>query len=362
MFRPSLRCGSVPGACTAISLAGARSTAATTYSTARRVFAWNSPRDPVWPRRSSAMPANAVVATSGFWECTSSPQLPSGFCAAIIHASGLWRSGLSVPDSATTGMKSSAAQNRAGARNMGRMGSSPGPGLAPALNAQPVSAIFRSPGCPGYTPTLVSDGPMHPSADSNPWIALFTLSWLMGLTAPLFSVLGNEISGRDLILIAGGLFLVGKSAHEMHAKLEGPDAGDGTKGPAAAAIAAVLVQILVLDVVFSLDSVITAVGMASDLWVMITAMILSVAVMLVFAGKIGDFVDRHPTVKILALAFLLLIGVVLVAEGFGQHISKGYIYFAMAFALLVELLNMRLRKVHKPVHLHAGERAAPHGA
>jgi predicted tellurium resistance membrane protein TerC len=252
---------------------------------------------------------------------------------------------------------------------------------------------------------------MHPSADSNPWIALltltameivlgvdnvvfiailvgrvsadkrerirrigialalvmrigllFTLSWLMGLTAPLFAVLGNEISGRDLILIAGGLFLVGKSAHEMHAKLEGPDAGEGAKGPAAPAIAAVLAQILVLDVVFSLDSVITAVGMASDLWVMITAMILSVAVMLVFAGKIGDFVDRHPTVKILALAFLLLIGVMLVAEGFGQHISKGYIYFAMAFALLVELLNMRLRKVHKPVHLHAGERGAPRGA
>jgi predicted tellurium resistance membrane protein TerC len=140
---------------------------------------------------------------------------------------------------------------------------------------------------------------MHPSADSNPWIALLTLTAM---------------------------------------------------------------EILVLDVVFSLDSVITAVGMASDLWVMITAMILSVAVMLVFAGKIGDFVDRHPTVKILALAFLLLIGVMLVAEGFGQHISKGYIYFAMAFALLVELLNMRLRKVHKPVHLHAGERGAPHSA
>jgi predicted tellurium resistance membrane protein TerC len=252
---------------------------------------------------------------------------------------------------------------------------------------------------------------MHPPADSNPWIALltltameivlgvdnvvfiailvgrvsadkrerirrigialalvirigllFTLSWLMGLTAPLFAVLGNEISGRDLILIAGGLFLVGKSAHEMHAKLEGPDTGEGAKGPAAPAIAAVLAQILVLDVVFSLDSVITAVGMARDLWVMITAMILSVAVMLVFAGKIGDFVDRHPTVKILALAFLLLIGVMLVAEGFGQHISKGYIYFAMAFALLVELLNMRLRKVHKPVHLHAGERGAPRSA
>ena len=252
---------------------------------------------------------------------------------------------------------------------------------------------------------------MHASADSNPWIALltltameivlgvdnvvfivilvgrvsaekrerirrigialalvirigllFTLSWLMGLTAPLFAVLGNEISGRDLILIAGGLFLVGKSAHEMNARLEGPDAEDGAKGTAAPAIAAVLAQILVLDLVFSLDSVITAVGMARDLWVMITAMVLSVAVMLVFAGKIGDFVDRHPTLKILALAFLLLIGVMLVGEGFGQHISKGYIYFAMAFALLVELLNMRLRKVHKPLHLHAGERGAPRNA
>src|SRR2546426_2988334 len=140
----------------------------------------------------------------------------------------------------------------------------------------------------------------------------------------------------------------------MHAKLEGPDAGEGTKGPGASAVAAVLAQILVLDVVFSLDSVITAVGMASDLWVMITAMILSVAVMLVLAGRIGDFVGRHPTGKILALAFLLLIGVMLVAEGVGQHISKGYIYFAMAFALLVELLNMRLRQVHKAAAPHAG--------
>jgi predicted tellurium resistance membrane protein TerC len=183
---------------------------------------------------------------------------------------------------------------------------------------------------------------------------LFTLSWLMRLTAPLFAVLGNEISGRDLILIAGGLFLLGKSAHEMHARLEGQDAeGPGAGAPAARA-GPVLAQILLLDVVFSLDSVITAVGMASQLWVMVTAMVLSVAVMLAFAGKIGDFVERHPTVKILALSFLLLIGVVLIAEGLGQHISKGYIYFAMAFALAVELLNMRLRKVQRAVHLHAG--------
>jgi predicted tellurium resistance membrane protein TerC len=244
---------------------------------------------------------------------------------------------------------------------------------------------------------------MHPTAESNPWIALltltameivlgvdnivfiailvgrvaaekrerirrigitlalvirvgllFTLSWLLSLTKPLFTVLGNEISGRDLILILGGLFLVAKSAHEMHAKLEGPDPGDPAKAGGTSAVGAVLVQILALDVVFSLDSVITAVGMANQLWVMITAMIISVGVMLVFAGKIGDFVDRHPTVKILALSFLLLIGVMLVADGLGQHISKGYVYFAMAFALGVELLNMRFRKVHKPVHLHAG--------
>jgi len=180
---------------------------------------------------------------------------------------------------------------------------------------------------------------------------LFALSWLMGLTAPLFTVLDNEISGRDLILLVGGLFLAGKASHEMHAKLEGPDTGDAAGKTATAAVASVLAQILLLDMVFSLDSVITAVGMAGQLWVMVTAMILSVAVMLVFAGKIGDFVERHPTVKILALAFLLLIGVILVAEGLGQHISKGYIYFAMAFALAVELLNMRFRKVHKPVHL-----------
>jgi predicted tellurium resistance membrane protein TerC len=182
---------------------------------------------------------------------------------------------------------------------------------------------------------------------------LFTLSWLMRLTEPLFTVLEKSISGRDLILLLGGLFLVAKSVHEMHAKLEGADESHG-KAPTAASVASVLVQILLLDIVFSLDSVITAVGMASQLWVMVTAMIIAVGVMLVFAGKIGDFVDRHPTVKILALSFLLLIGVMLVAEGFGQHINKGYIYFAMAFALLVELLNMRLRKVHKPVHLHAG--------
>jgi len=191
---------------------------------------------------------------------------------------------------------------------------------------------------------------------------LFTLSWLMQLTAPLFTVAGNEFSGRDLILLAGGLFLVAKAAHEMHAKLEGKESPGSKATAAPAAAGTVLAQILVLDLVFSLDSVITAVGMATQLWVMITAMVLSVAVMLVSAGAIGDFVERHPTVKILALSFLLLIGVVLIVEGFGQHISKGYIYFAMAFALAVELLNMRLRKVQQPVHLHAGtERTAASG-
>ena len=181
---------------------------------------------------------------------------------------------------------------------------------------------------------------------------LLTLSWMMRLTEPLFTLFGNDFSGRDLILLVGGLFLVAKSAHEMHAKLEGPEEGEHGKPPRAAAVGPVLAQILVLDIVFSLDSVITAVGMANQLWVMITAMIIAVGVMLVFAGAIGSFVDRHPTVKILALSFLLLIGVMLIAEGFGQHINKGYIYFAMAFALGVELLNMRFRKVHKPVHLH----------
>ncbi len=183
---------------------------------------------------------------------------------------------------------------------------------------------------------------------------LFALSWLMRLTEPLFTVLGEGISGRDLILLVGGLFLVAKSVHEMHSKLEGGDTHETGKAPSAAAVGSVLAQILALDIVFSLDSVITAVGMASQLWVMVTAMVIAVGVMLVFAGRIGDFVERHPTVKMLALSFLLLIGVMLVAEGLGQHINKGYIYFAMAFALVVELLNMRLRKVHKPVHLHAG--------
>jgi predicted tellurium resistance membrane protein TerC len=174
---------------------------------------------------------------------------------------------------------------------------------------------------------------------------------MMRLTAPLFSVLGNEISGRDLILLGGGLFLVGKSVHEIHDKLEVTHEASGLAGRGASFLS-VLIQILLLDVVFSLDSVITAVGMAPSIVVMMLAMVIAVGVMLVFAEPIGNFVERHPTMKILALSFLLLIGVVLIADGLGQHISKGYIYFAMAFALLVEVINMRVRR-SAPVQLHS---------
>ena len=173
----------------------------------------------------------------------------------------------------------------------------------------------------------------------------------MGLTAPLFDVLGRAFSGRDLILLGGGLFLVGKATHEIHDKLEvAHEARPRSSG--AAAFGIILAQILVLDVVFSLDSVITAVGMAQHIPVMVVAMVVSVAVMLAFAGRIGEFVNRHPSMKILALSFLLLIGVMLIADGMGQHIGKGYIYFAMAFSLGVELINMRIRRNVAPVALH----------
>jgi predicted tellurium resistance membrane protein TerC len=172
-------------------------------------------------------------------------------------------------------------------------------------------------------------------------LLLFTITWIMRLTMPLFAVLGRGFSGRDLILIAGGLFLIAKSTHEMHARLEGEPQHRETRG--GASFASVIAQILILDVVFSLDSVITAVGMVDELAIMVTAVVLSVLFMLAFSGIVSDFVDRHPTVKMLALAFLLLIGVVLVADGVGQHISKGYIYFAMAFSLAVEILNLRAR-------------------
>lgn len=168
---------------------------------------------------------------------------------------------------------------------------------------------------------------------------LFTLSWMMKLTAPLFTLFGRALSGRDLILLGGGLFLVGKATMEIHHKLESDETASGSEGRRS--MASVIVQIALVDIVFSLDSVITAVGMASQLWVMVVAMVVAVAVMLVFAGPVGAFVERHPSVKILALAFLLLIGVMLIGEGFGQHIPKGYIYFAMAFSLAVEMLNLR---------------------
>ena len=179
---------------------------------------------------------------------------------------------------------------------------------------------------------------------------LFAITWIMGLTRPLFAVLGHEVSGRDLILLAGGLFLIFKATWEIYDKLE--VAHTEAAGGGRAAFAAVLVQILLLDIVFSLDSVITAVGMAEQVSIMVAAMVLAMVVMLFSMGAISSFVERHPSVKILALAFLLLIGVMLVAEGFGQHVSKGYIYFAMAFSLLVELLNLRYRKTHKAVALH----------
>lgn len=180
---------------------------------------------------------------------------------------------------------------------------------------------------------------------------LLAISWVMGLTAPLFEVVGKAFSGRDLILLVGGLFLVGKATHEIHDKLEGPQAGTAIS-QGRSAFLMILGQILVLDLVFSLDSVITAVGMVQSIPIMVVAMVISVVIMLVFAGTIGDFVNRHPTMKILALSFLILIGVMLVAEGMGQHIGKGYIYFAMAFSLLVELINLRVRKTAEPVTLH----------
>jgi predicted tellurium resistance membrane protein TerC len=171
---------------------------------------------------------------------------------------------------------------------------------------------------------------------------LFSLSWIIRLTAPLFEVLGEEISGRDLVLIVGGLFLLAKSTHEIHDKLEGEEGRASTR--VAASLRSVLIQIVLLDIVFSLDSVITAVGMVDELAVMVIAVVVSVGFMMGFAGPISDFVDRHPTVKMLALSFLLLIGVALIAEGLDQHIPKGYIYFAMAFSVGVELLNLRVRR------------------
>jgi predicted tellurium resistance membrane protein TerC len=182
-------------------------------------------------------------------------------------------------------------------------------------------------------------------------LLLFGITWVMGLTRPLFALLGHAWSGRDLILLAGGLFLLAKATFEIHDKLEVPH-GKELGASQAASFGMVIAQIGVLDIVFSLDSVITAVGMARHIAVMVAAMVIAVGVMLVFARSIGEFVERHPTMKMLALSFLLLIGVMLVAESFGKHVEKGYIYFAMAFSFGVELLNMRMRRAHAPVPLH----------
>src|SRR5262245_31699279 len=189
---------------------------------------------------------------------------------------------------------------------------------------------------------------------------LFAITWIMGLTTPLFTVFSRGISGRDLILIAGGLFLIFKATWEIYDKLELNDGDDGGGRAGRRALAMVVVQIALIDIVFSLDSVITAVGMADHLSIMVTAVVVAVGVMLVSMEAISGFVERHPSVKILALAFLLLIGVMLVVEGMGSHVEKGYIYFAMAFSLFVELLNMRYRKKQKPVRLRRryGQRTA----
>jgi predicted tellurium resistance membrane protein TerC len=182
-------------------------------------------------------------------------------------------------------------------------------------------------------------------------LLLLSISWVMGLTAPIVTVASQEISGRDLTLLLGGLFLIGKSTHEIHDKLEGAE-GEGAVR-VAASFASVIVQILLLDIVFSLDSVITAVGMAEHVSIMMLAVVIAVGVMLLSSGMISNFVERHPTVKMLALSFLLLIGVSLLAEGFDQHIEKGYIYFAMGFSVFVEMINLRLRGKAEPVQLHS---------
>lgn len=182
-------------------------------------------------------------------------------------------------------------------------------------------------------------------------ILLFSIFLLTRLQADLFHVFGQGISGKDLVLIFGGLFLIWKSVHEIHGSLEGEEHEKSVA--VRATMGAVLTQIVVIDIVFSLDSVITAIGMVEQIGVMVAAVVLAMAVMLLSAGKISDFVNRHPTVKMLAISFLLLVGVVLVAEGFGQHIQKGYIYFAMAFSFGVEMLNMRARIKKKPVELRS---------
>ena len=181
-------------------------------------------------------------------------------------------------------------------------------------------------------------------------LLLLTISWIAGLTKPLFEVMDHPVSGRDLILLLGGLFLIGKATHEIHGKIEGED-GTITQRMAPS-FTSVIIQILLLDIVFSLDSVITAVGMVKEIGIMIAAVVIAMVFMLVFAGKISAFIERHPTFKLLALSFLILIGFALVAESFHREIPKGYIYFAMAFSVGIELLNMKLRKKSEPLPLH----------
>jgi predicted tellurium resistance membrane protein TerC len=175
---------------------------------------------------------------------------------------------------------------------------------------------------------------------------LLALAWLVGLTAPLFALLGEEISGRDLILIAGGVFLIWKATHEIHGMVEGED--HSKERHAASSFAGILAQIAIIDLVFSLDSIITAVGMVDEVPVMIAAVVAAVLLMMVAAGPIGRFVSRHPTVKTLALSFLIMVGMALVADGFDFHVPKGYIYFAMAFSVAVEMLNLRVRRNMRP--------------
>ena len=181
-------------------------------------------------------------------------------------------------------------------------------------------------------------------------LLLLSITWVMKLTAPFFTVFAREISGRDLILILGGLFLLWKSTMEIHESLEGEE--EHRRSGKMAKFGAILIQIAILDIIFSLDSVITAVGLAQDVAVMILAIIVAVGVMMFSSKSIGDFVDRHPTIKVLALSFLVVIGVTLIAEGFDLHVPKGYIYFAMAFSVSVEMLNIRMRKKAQPVKLH----------
>jgi len=176
---------------------------------------------------------------------------------------------------------------------------------------------------------------------------LASLTWIMGLSTPLFELLGHPVSGRDLILIAGGLFLIAKATFEIYDKVEAEHPASAAAGKGGATFGWVVFQIMLLDVVFSLDSVITAIGLVDELAVMVTAVILAMIVMIIFANVVGDFVERHPSIKILALSFLVMIGVLLVADGTGQHFEKGYVYFAMAFSLLIELLNMRYRTRRK---------------